>query len=308
MAIQLNLPVAARNLYLVSLGAAGYVYRLNDIAIKKCRPNQEEDMANEQNIFTYLERHAPSPHIVQSFYRVPNAIFLEFAPAGDVAAVLQDNQEREGSPSWRVTKVLKTQPVSLCCLWVKQLCAAATWLEEIGLCHGDIRPPNMLFQNRGHMKLADFDRAIRAGEHLDAGTEPFARLVGDEGGRDRGTYGTAGPRTEQFAIGSVLYSLTRGHEPYDDEYWGKDHGPLLLEKFQRVEFPPLGDSTIDQIIKSCWYGHYGSVAELLRELECLDCDQPTIFDREGRDAWERACIAECEALVEGGGLDELVTK
>lgn len=46
----------------------------------------------------------------------------------------------------------------------------------------------MLLSQSGHMKLADFDRT----EDMLSGTEPFARLLGDEGSLDRGTYGEAG--------------------------------------------------------------------------------------------------------------------
>lgn len=80
--------------------------------------------------------------------------------------------------------------------WMGELTSAVAWLEGTGLIHGGIRPPNILIGAEGHVKLRNFNRAVKIRERLDAGTEPFARLLGDEGGRDRGTYGKAGPRTE----------------------------------------------------------------------------------------------------------------
>lgn len=99
---------------------------------------------------------------------------------------------------------------------MRELTSAAAWLESIGLVQGDIRPPNILLDADGHVKLCDFHRAVRIGAQLDAGTEPFAQLLGDEDGHDRGTYGKAGPRTEPFAFNFVLYSMTRGYDMYEN--------------------------------------------------------------------------------------------
>lgn len=144
---------------------------------------------------------------------------------------------------------------------MKELSAAASWLEEIGLAHGDIRPPNVLFDSDDHVKLSDFDRSVKIGEFLDSGTEPFARILGDEGGQDRGSYGKAVPRTEQFALGSVIYFLVRGYDPYEDEWFGEKHGSILIDKFQMMQFPPLSDSLLEAIIQKCWCGQFMSVKQ-----------------------------------------------
>ncbi|KAH8722763.1 hypothetical protein GQ44DRAFT_761641 [Phaeosphaeriaceae sp. PMI808] len=97
----------------------------------------------------------------------------------------------------------------------KETHSGCAGLESISLVHGDIRPPNILIDAEGHVKLYNFNHVVKIREWLDAGTEPFARLLGDEGGRDRGTYGKTGPQTEQFALGSVFYSITRGYNLYE---------------------------------------------------------------------------------------------
>ncbi|KAH6982221.1 hypothetical protein BKA56DRAFT_643861 [Ilyonectria sp. MPI-CAGE-AT-0026] len=93
----------------------------------------------------------------------------------------------------------------------QQLGATTTWLEKLGLAHWEIRSGNMLLSQSGYVKLAD-----------------FAYTLKDEGGLDRGTYKETGCRTEQFAIGSVFCSLTRGNNPFDNEWWGPDHGPICM--------------------------------------------------------------------------------
>ncbi|TPX12218.1 uncharacterized protein E0L32_007104 [Thyridium curvatum] len=288
------------------LGSTGFTFKLNQyIAVKKVRPGRDRNLANERTIFDILERHPPSPYIVRSLYRTEDAIFLEYATNGDPASLLREEQQRDES-SRRVMGVTRRQPLERCFRWMKQLGAAAAWLEELGLAHCDIRPGNMLLYPAGHVKLADFDRTLKTGEDMLSGTEPFARLLGDEGGADRGTYGKAGCRTEQFAIGSVFYSLTRGYDPFEDQWWGRDHGPIRMQKLQRMEFPRIGHLGCDGVIWSCWHGRYKSIAELAADVAAVDGDAWRVTGEED-PLWIKARIHESETIAQSGMLEELMT-
>ena len=96
-----------------------------------------------------------------------------------------------------------------------ELGAAASWLETLGYVHGDIRPPNLLLDSQEHLKLADFDCVAPIGAPAETTTTPWIQLLGPEAGEHRGTFRLCGAQTEQFAIGSILYCLTRGYEPYE---------------------------------------------------------------------------------------------
>lgn len=292
---------------LLSLGSTGFTFKLNElIVVKKVRPGQDCNLANEQIIFDILKRHPPSPYIVRSFYRTDKAIFLEYMTNGDLASLLREDQERDESSSQQVMGVTKRQPLENCFRWMKQLGAAAAWLEELGLAHCDIRPANMLLCPAGHIKLADFDRTLNIGEDLLSGTEPFARLLGDEGGLDCGTYGKAGCRTEQFAIGSVFYSLTRGYDPFEDQWYGPDHGPIRMEKLQRMELPFTGDLEYDGVIRKCWHGQYKSITELAADIAALDGDAWKVTSEED-PLWVKARMDECETIARSGILEQLTT-
>ena len=67
-----------------------------------------------------------------------------------------------------VTQNIDSQDV---CRWMKQLCFDAAGLEWVGLCHGDIRPGNMLLDAKQNMILSDLDRGMEIGDDIAVGIE-----------------------------------------------------------------------------------------------------------------------------------------
>ena len=289
---------------LIGRGATGTVYQLNSlIAVKRARQGEDEeaDHASEQATFKILEKNRPIPYLIRCFYQTRRDTFLELAPNGSLAMLLSQHQVRDsrGYQVLNVSQTLDWQDVNR---WMKQLCIAAASLERVELCHGDIRPGNMLLDADRNLKLCDFDRATRIGEDVTVLTEPFGRLLDGSDGAKAGPYGQSGPRTESFAIGSVYYTLTRGYEPYETEEWGRDHFVTLAEKFQRKDFPPLTSSAADRIIRKCWDGKYGRVRELLIDVPEDDPQEGSV----GLDPqWLDRRQLECKKLVQSGVIDVL---
>ena len=289
---------------LIGRGATGTVYQLSDfIAVKRARKGEDEeaDHENEQKIFKILKRYPPIPYMIRCYHQTRTDTFLELAPNGSVAMLLNRYQKRD-SHGRQVLEVSQTLDSRDLRRWMKQLCLAAAGLERIGLLHGDIRPGNMLLDADRNLKLSDLDRGMKIGEDIAVLTEPFGRLLDEEDGGGAGTYGKAGARTETFAIGSVYYTLLRGHEPYEIESWGGNHFVILGEKFQRKEFPPLTISAGDTIIRKCWNGEYQLVSELLAEFAGnTRQDEAAGEDQE----WLKMRQMECETLIQSGRVDKL---
>ena len=287
---------------LIGRGANGTVYQLSAlIVVKRARTGEDEeaDHANEQKIFRFLEKRPHVPHLIRCIYQRPKDTFLELAPNGSMAMLLNKYQERDGI---RVLKVLHTLNDQQIDLWMRQLGLAAAGLEEHGLVHGDIRPGNMLLDSNWNLSLSDMDRAMMIGEEVAVMTEPFGRLIGKEDGEGTGSYGNASARTETFAIGSVYYTLTRGYEPYETESWGEEHYVVLSEKFQNKEFPSLTDSATDVVISKCWNGEYHSVKDVLTEFaHNAGVDDPAVEDQE----WLELRQVECKEFIKSGFVDTL---
>jgi atypical protein kinase C zeta type len=255
-------------------GDLGLIFKISDyIALKCAIEPDDERFENENRVFDKLDCHLYCPHLVYSFVRLRNINFMQLIPGGNLEMRLRARQRRH-SATGQVLEVDAIEARPLIQRWMKELTSAGAWLESHGLAHGDIRPSNLLLDAGDHLKLADFDNTKAIGAEVEVGTAPYARALGDEAGPLRGTFGFLGHRTEQFAVGSVLYYMTRGYEPYDDQWYGNDHGPVTVDLLQRMEFPHMdvGEET-DNVIRKCWYGEFPSMEELANTATLLACQK-----------------------------------
>ena len=200
-------------------------------------------LRHEQSILELLER-TLCPHIIQTLFHAPDITFMQLY--------------RNGTLHERLTMVNKT-----CHLlpWMQQLSEAVACVESLGYAHGDINPRNILLDDKDQLKLVDFDHARRIGDDLEVGYEPYVRFH-RQGTTCGGIYGVAGPVTEQFALGSVFWYLTRGTELYADL-----EGPEQVNRLMDSQFPVTDpQDPIDDIISNCWLGNFQSIADLSKRI------------------------------------------
>lgn len=167
-----------------------------------------------------------------------------------------------------VIEVENLEPLSLRKEWINDLAQAVAFLESLNLAHGDLRPENILL-DRNRLKLSDFDCTAEIVTDFEACIGPYGRVLNNDEADEGpcGSSGLLGPRTEQFALGSIYYLINYGFEVYGDRCLTEDpmeHGPKVVELLQNMEFPKLnGDLLIDDIIDTkCWHNKYTTVAEL----------------------------------------------
>lgn len=154
-----------------------------------------------------------------------------------------------------------------------------------------------------HVKIADFDCTSFIGSEFEACIPPYGRLLGSEAGSKEGTAGKLSDRTEQFALGSLFYYINYGIEVYDDQDFGEDYGPVIVERLQQMIFPKLdSDSVLDSIIDHYWHSIFQSVAALSESIS-QRCDLRNYSSQAippEEFAARRTC---CLQLVEGGILN-----
>lgn len=186
---------------------------------------------------------------------------------------MQDHQIRDDRHVV-VLSVKKLEPLALRKQWMHDLTQAVAFLESLNLAHGDLRPENILLDG-DRLKLSDFDCTAEIGAQFEACMPPYGRILNSSEAEygNCGSSGCLGPRTEQFALGSIYYLINYGFEVYGDQTLTEDHrerGPMIVHLLQHMELPKLtGDSSIDSIIDKCWHNKYPTIAELATDTAAL---------------------------------------
>lgn len=213
----------------------------SNIAAKVSLKSGDERLLNEQQVFDSI---GPSgcPYIISCYFHAADVSFVEFVANGTLHDRLSMSRPRP---------ILR---------WMLQLSYAVACLEHSGLAHGDINPQNILFNDADEVKLIDFDHSLKIGDSLDVGYEPYVRQHRKLTG---GLYGVAGPVTEQFALGSVFWYMSRGSQLYS-ELEGPDQVDRLLDGILPYTDPR---NVIDCIIRNCWAGSYAKVVDIVEDIK-----------------------------------------
>lgn len=214
-----------------------------DVAAKVSLKSDGEHVRSEQTILELLNQ-VPCPYIVQTFLHRPDITFMELLSNGTLTE--------------RMDIVDKPRPVLR---WMHQLSTAVARVESLGYAHGDLNPRNVLVNIDDGLKLIDFDHSLKIGEDLDVGDDPYVRV--HRAGEPGSTYGVAGPITEQFALGSIFWYITRGTELYHDI-----EGHEVVNRLCDKQFPATNpEDPIDDVISRCWLGRFPSIADLVDHIQ-----------------------------------------
>ena len=334
MEIQRKFP----NVHWIWGGGISFVYEVDPrivVKIPKSGEFERQQFLKELEIYQIFSQNSPCPFIVQCYYFADGGIFLEYMrgatpihglrvvlisfPDTSLSSRIQDNHTRD-QKSRVVTAVNKLEPRQLRLEWMNDLAHAVAFLESLNLAHGDLRPENILI-DRDRLKLSDFDCTSEIGTHCEGPTAPYGRILNDQepDQGESGSFGFLGPRTEQFALGSLYYLINYGFEVYDDRCLADDpyeHGPKVLDLLQMKEFPELsGDHPIDDIIHKCWHNKYEKVSDLAahtKELldSCTNVVEVTNSAKEESICQEDEYLSKrqiCQDLEKQGLLDALAS-
>ncbi|KAJ5287262.1 protein kinase domain-containing protein [Penicillium angulare] len=296
MAVESRFP----NVHLIGSGGISSVYQV-DCGIVVKVPNSDEfsrqQFLKEIEIYKRFSRQTACAFIVQCFHLTDDAIFLENMRDQCLAIRIQGNHDYDWE-KWVVIQVNKLEPLHLRLAWMNGITQAIAFLESLTLAHGDLRPENILLHDN-KIKVTDFDNTAPFGTPFWVCMEPWGReLTEPEIGYDTPgcPAGLLGPRTEQFALGSMYYYINYGMAVYEDKTltvsW-RDRGIARRKLFQDMQFPVLDcDPMIDELIHKCWHNQFPTIASLAAATKQL---------------FDKRCSREENEAVEGGKDEKIAS-
>ena len=145
--------------------------------------------------------------------------------------------------------VPSTPSVQRACAWAADLAGALAIAHRAGIIHGDVKPGNILVTADNKVKLGDFGIARFvsqiSGSGLLMGTPAYLAPEQIQGEPQD-------PRSDQFALGIVLYQMLTGLKPFD----GSSLGAVCAQILNADPVPPSRHNpalpqALDLIIARC---------------------------------------------------------
>jgi eukaryotic-like serine/threonine-protein kinase len=172
---------------------------------------------------------------------------------------LEDRLRREGA-----------QPPARALAWLEQAAAALDAAHRHGIVHRDVKPANLLLNERGEVRVADFGIASAAG--FDSMTLP-GTVLGTSGylSPEQALGERVGPASDRYSLAVVAYELLSGERPFENdsptaEAAAHVHAPVPSIAELCEGLPPELDAVFQRALAKRPSDRYGSAAEFVAEL------------------------------------------
>ncbi|KAF2789396.1 kinase-like protein [Melanomma pulvis-pyrius CBS 109.77] len=226
----------------IGAGNSSAVGLLGDGTVLKYPLVKGEDMESltvEKAIYDALGHHE---RIIRCLGITDHGLKLEFASQGSVTHYLAKNPASSTELRLR---------------WCRQAAEALAFLHSKGIIHCDLHTNNLLLDAKLNALLSDFQGTYK---HLDGYAMESARYF-----LPREATSPPNQVTDMFALGTLMYTIMVGIEPY----------PGLLEaeveeRYRRHEFPSTDDIVCGKMILQCWNRECTSAKEVVHSLVSLE--------------------------------------
>ncbi|HUK36071.1 MAG TPA: serine/threonine-protein kinase [Vicinamibacterales bacterium] len=180
----------------------------------------------------------------------------------------------EGQTLWDRLRHERPLPVDEALGIARQLCGALEHLEQHQIFHRDLKPTNVMLCRDGSLRIMDFGVAMTA----------TARRLTLAGAKGIGTPEYMAPeqvtgrrgdhRADIYSVGAMLYEMTTGHRPYDEQadLYSQHQARLVGDPVAPRVLNPSLSPEIEEIVLHALArdpnDRYRSAVDLRRDLEC----------------------------------------
>jgi protein kinase-like protein len=195
---------------LIGRGGMGVVYRAHDlaldrdVALKLLAPHLADDVSFRERFLTESRVAASLEH--------PNVVPIH--DAGEIDGQLYIAMRLvEGSDLKALLRAGPLEPAKTIRI-LEQVAGALDTAHSRGLVHRDVKPSNVLLDERGHAYLADFGLSRRLGEAATALGAANSLGTIDYVAPEQIGNGEIDGRADVYALGCVLYECLAGQPPF----------------------------------------------------------------------------------------------
>lgn len=210
--------------------------------LKYVRDREDRDALNSLNVeHSILSALGQHDRIVNYLGKHEHGIILQRALNGDICSYISKHEHDNISLQLRQK-------------WTTQAAEALVFIHSNGVIHCDIHPNNFLLDEQLNARLCDFAGSLFGS--LDGGAMESTRFFLPRDWRDPPNI-----KSDLFALGSTMYYIMTGREPYED--LSDDE---VTAKYERKEFPSVEVLKCGSAIKGCWTGDFKSAEDVLQAL------------------------------------------
>jgi serine/threonine-protein kinase len=188
-------------------------------------------------------------------------IVMEYVPGGS----LQDVLRTEGS-----------QRPAVALRWLEQTARALDHAHERGVVHRDVKPSNLLLDEEGRVRVADFGVASAAGL---ASLTQTGTVIGTAGylSPEQAEGRPATPASDRYALGVVAFELLAGTRPYETdnptaEATAHVHAPIPALSERAAGIPPEVDAAFGRALAKDPQGRFASCGAFVAALRAAFTD------------------------------------
>lgn len=240
----------------IGFGSSSFIGRLDDeVVIKYPRVEGEQwdRFVTGSRIYTALGSH---PRILTCYGLDERRLLLEYAKMGTVRHRLQYQNAAES-----ITHAVRLK-------WCRQAAEAVAYIHEKNVIHCDISTRNFLLDQRQDLKLSDFQ-----GIFVDPKGVTFNgfALENAKSFLPRSPTSIPNKKSDLFALGTAIYEIMTGHEPFPELDENNDEDEVEIEKrYTEQNFPILDGLLENRVIQKCWSLAYETSESCLEELAALE--------------------------------------